>query len=92
MTGVVIFLGTVLVVFVVAAIVLIGLIVSLSRKISRTQRNVQVAQQNIDDLTNAVSVASSVAAIFGTSAGVLKNIQRSIHRKKAENDRKSAEK
>ena len=75
MTGLVIFLGILLALFVVAAIVLLVLIISLSRKISRTQQNVQIARKSVGELTDLISVGSSIAALAGSAAGIAKKFR-----------------
>ena len=92
MMGLVIFLGIVLAIFIVSAIVLVCLITSLSRKIAQTQQNVQSTRRSVGDLTDAISVASSAAAIFGTTVGVLHNFKQSISNKKAKYGKKTNKK
>ena len=82
MTGIVIFLGILLVIFVVAAVVLISLILSISRKISHNQQNIQTAQKNINDITDFVSTASSLAAMIGTAAGFVQNLRTKVHKRR----------
>ena len=71
---------------------LICLIASLSRKIARTQQNVQTTQRNISELTDAVSAMSSVVAIVGMTMGVFKNIRQGVANKRAKYGKKTGKK
>ncbi len=81
MSGLVIFLSTILAIFAVATIVLVVLIVSVSRKIARTEQNAKTIWQRVRELSDIMTVTSSVVALIGGIAGKI-NVIRAKKRSK----------
>ena len=78
MTGLVIILWLILIIFVTAAVVLIGVIISLTRRIKHTQANLRQSQQQVDETMSLVSTVGSVIAMV---AGLAQKIKRTGKKK-----------
>ncbi len=78
MTGLVIILWLILIIFVTVAVVLIGVIISLTRRIKHTQANLRQSQQQVDE---AMSLASTVGSVIAMVAGLAQKIKRTGKKK-----------
>ena len=92
MSGFVVFLSIILGILVISAAVLIFLIVSLTRKISRTQKNVRTLKNRFNEISDFVALASSISALAGGLIGHLKVVKDKFSKKKGQNDRSQAKK
>ena len=66
MKGFAIFLTILLCLLVGTAVTLLVLIISVSRKITRTQANVRTLSQRVAEITDTLTAASSLVALFGS--------------------------
>lgn len=78
MTGLVIILWLILIIFVTVAVVLIGVIISLTQRIKHTQANLRQSQQQVDE---AMSLASTVGSVIAMVAGLAQKIKRTGKKK-----------
>lgn len=81
MKGFAIFLTVLICLLVGTAVTLLILIISLSRKIARTQDNVRVVRQRITDVTDTVTMLTSGLALFGGLVAKFNSIKRKVSKK-----------
>lgn len=74
MSGLIVFLSILAALLVVVTAVLVFLVISVTWKISHTQKNIQTIQARTHEITETISVASSAIALSGSVMGFFKNI------------------
>lgn len=72
MSGLVVFLSIIAALLVIVIAALLFLVLSMTRKISHTQKNIQTIQTRAHEISETVSVASSIVALGGSAAGFFK--------------------